>query len=158
MPIFYVILAVFCTLVSLSALILPFLLVSTAKSDLRSEFGDLKSRFETISRDVSAMQQRLDTLNTEHFENLLAKYKTITTDMTGITAKVESLDTSIRNFYSKWARKLGKVAESESAEQNSDAPENQQLPEEPVYPLAENQVPAEGYWARRKRQMKRRTA
>ena len=108
-----VISAIIAVLCSASAIILVYSAISSAKSELASDISTVSIELKQTASNCESLRNDLSRLSFENYDHLRQKIETVFLDMTQMSQKVEGLDLSVRNFYSKWARKLGQLKKEE---------------------------------------------
>jgi len=126
MPIFYITILCITAIISIFAILLPFVLVSNAKSQLRSELAPILLKGETFVKVVEDIKTAQGQLDLKHFEALQTKLSVLRGEMNDKDLKIEALEKSWKNFTQKWGGKIknmNKIEEivTEPNEQVTDA-------------------------------------
>ena len=112
------VIVIFAALVGVSALICSILLPLSFKNHFSTQLTQNKLVSENIKSELDALKSDFSRYNSEEgYDNILKKFKILESDFHSGQGKIDALDTSIKNFYSKWARRLGKIAKEETEEE-----------------------------------------
>jgi len=130
--IYYVIIATISFLMALIAIIAPFLMIQGLKSEFRSTLSDLVLKSGQSIHDIQAMKTEVSRLNFEHYDKLEKKVVILQGDFATASTEIKAVDSALKTFYSKWAKKLGGLSKPEPHEVAPpvlDVPEGLELPE-----------------------------
>jgi Na+/phosphate symporter len=96
----------------------------------KGEFRDIKNEWLETQKDsavknaryesdITTIKGKVESLNMTHYEDLLKKIATNRQDLVTLEHTVQALDESIKSFYAKWARRLGKIVKEEAEREES---------------------------------------
>lgn len=107
--------------------IFSFLLFFKQIQGLKNDLRVIKSDISTLFHDVQDLKTAQKNYDIESYEKIIKKLAVNAQDVVSLDHKVRALDGSIKDFYSRWARKLGllqKRLEEENAEDSGNYPDN----------------------------------
>lgn len=108
-PIYYVIISIFALITSIGGVIAAYLLILAQKQALSTEIMELRLKAETFGKDNDSMSVDIKRLNFEHYEKLQKQVTIQGGEIAACSQEVKSLDSAIKTFYAKWAKKLGSL-------------------------------------------------
>jgi len=104
---YYGIILIICIVGTVGSLFLPFVLISLLKRSIHSQIDHNELYLEQCTKDITRMDTDINRLNFDNYEKINKKVQGIEADNISLESKFNALDSSIKNFYSKWAKKLG---------------------------------------------------
>jgi len=107
---YYVAIAMICFIMSLVAILLPFLLISNAKSEFNGKMSNIEVKYSGYETDRTSMRTEMQNLKFTYYEELAQAQGAIKAEQITIKSEMEATKTSVATFYSKWARKIGQLA------------------------------------------------
>jgi len=125
-------------LISLIAVFLVYGAISSAKSSLLNDINKIGLETQSIVSDMTQLKVEISNINTKHYDALATEHKVMNLQLTSMSGKVETLDNSLKNFYSKWAVRLGKLNKDDDTEKVVESEGTPELPQI-IYP--EQQLP-----------------
>jgi len=106
---YYVIILIGCFFCAMLAAIASLWLPLKAKMENTAFVTSINMKVESLLADISAVKTDLSRLNFENYEQLATKFKRLEMDVSSLNNKVETVDSSLKNHFSKWAKKLGQM-------------------------------------------------
>jgi len=122
LPFEYVIPALIGILILITASIVSILLTYITRNSLLTNITRSELKSDNIKTELDALKADVVRLSNDTNDHVLKKIKQIESDQASWIIKVETLDNSVKNFYSKWARRLGKIAGDDTAELEEETP------------------------------------
>jgi len=115
MNIYYVIFTGLAVILSIVAIIAPFILSNSLKTSFQLKIETNSLKIQALGTEFESIKTDMSRLKFENYESLAQKVLIMQGDMSSVSQEVKSLDAAIKNFYSKWARKLGRIDKAPEA-------------------------------------------
>lgn len=121
------VIAIICLISTVIAILSIKTVVNGTKSELRTGIDKNSLALEANKAVIEAVRSEVGRLKFENYDNLRQKHDVIISDIHDTKARVDALDSSIKNFYSRWAKKLGQISKNDDAANlDSDSHQTQQ--------------------------------
>jgi hypothetical protein len=111
----------FCGLIAIFAIILAYFLTVREENRTNVLIAEKLGMVESLKAEFAVLNGDIQRLKFEHYEDLLNKFKKLSTEQNVMDSKVLSVDKQLKDFYAKWAVRLGSVKKMiEAAKEESD--------------------------------------
>lgn len=92
---------------TLFALILPYFLVTRLEAQISNKISEISVLSSGVSNEFTSLKTDISRLKFDHYEELLQKLSKMNSEIIMIDSRVQANDKSLKDFYSKWATRLG---------------------------------------------------